>query len=1376
TREDLNSKDNGYKKKTIVIDEIISSKINELVKSNKITLSNLLQAAWAILLHKYSHKDDIVFGVTVSGRPTELLDSNNMVGLFINTLPVRAKIKKNVKTIDWVIDFNHSSAELKDFEHSSLVDIKKNTEIPPKENLFDSLFVFENYPVESSIKSNNLSIEFSDFKSFERTNYPLTIVSAPGDKINIDAAFDSSIIEEYRIDLLLDHFSNILNSIANSPSLKINEIDLLTKNEKEFLLPIKFSDPKLPEPWVVIKKFEEIVATYPNNAAIHFGNSELSYKELNIRANKFAHFLIEQGVGIEDLVSICLNKNPEMIVSILGILKTGAGYVPIDPSYPKDRIQYILNDSSSKFLITEKQFNNSFEFPKSKTIVIDSEENSYDQFKNSNLNVDIFPENIIYLIYTSGSTGEPKGTVLQNKSVLNFIKDFSESIEVTSKSRILQFASIGFDASIPEIFSPLLNGGSVQLGSSNILDDLSKFNQFIIENKITELLLPPSVLSIIPVFQSPHLRTVLSAGEKCTWQIVNKWSKYYRFINGYGPTEASVGCTWGRYSTFMKTNSVPIGIPIFNVKVYVLDDNLLPVPFGVRGELFIGEDALARGYLNKPELTASKFLPNLYSNTPGERIYKTNDLVEVLSDGQLEFIGRKDNQVKLRGFRIELEEIEAILNNSDYVKESAVILKQQKDERLIAFIVINDNFTVEISEIIKQITKKLPQFMIPSHFEIIDSMPLTSRGKIDRNKLSKFEIIENNKYDAENTLKTTTEELLCSIVDSILSINTSSCSNNFFELGGHSLTATQLTSRIREAFNVDVPISKIFDTKSIGDLAAYIDEVKREEEYSYSEKITKHVGGTQLLLSFAQKRMWFIQKFDANNTSNNIFNAFTIKGKLNIESLEYAFNQIIKRHSILRTRYDEIDGQPFQVIEDGLKCNLKIIDLSENNSNVIEERLLEISNSLSTIVFNLTKIPLFIINLVKINEDEFKLFLSLHHIISDGWSISIIIKELIGYYREHSERLEFKNPDLEIQYSDFAQWQNRWLSGENLRVQLDYWKKELNNIPPIIDLPIDSTRPAVQTFNGNSIDFDFDESLTKDLDILAKKMNVTHFMLTLAAFKILLHKYSHQKTIVIGTPIANRNRNDIENLIGFFINTLVVRTDIDDQQYTTDFIKQVRERTLKAYLHQDIPFEKLVDHLVEERDLSVSPLFQVAFVYQNNSITKLKLPGITFEPVTFKSNTSKYDITLYLQLRNDKLFGSFEYNTDLFNKDTIERMISHFKHVIAELINKPKLKLKNLSLLSKTEYLHIVDELNSNDTIKIDDENVPNCFHKIVARHPLDIALTFSEIEADTLFTEQLTYDDLNKKSNQFARNLIKRGVKREELIGVSLNRSFDLI
>ncbi len=1364
-------KETGYKKKTIEFTKEQSASLQNFTKSNKITINTLLQAGWAILLHKYSNLDDIVFGATVSGRPAHLADSGSMVGLFINTLPIRAQISNEINILNWVKEFNISLNDLREYEHSSLVDIQKLCNLPAKQNLFDTLFVFENYPTDYSSNSTG-SIKLKDFNSFEETNFPITIISAPGEIIKIDAAYDVGKIEEFRIDLLLNHFKNILQYICSNPHKKIKEIDYLTEDEKNVLLPIKFVELETPKPYVLSKIFEQSVAKYPNNIAVRLNDKSLTYEELNKRANALANHLIERNINRDDLVCIYVERSLDMVVTILGVLKSGAGYVPIDPSYPQSRIEHILEDAEPRFLITESDIFSNIKYDQDKVIFTDTFDELVKTNSTENANIEVFPENIAYMIYTSGSTGKPKGTMIQNRSAVNFIHDFVNSLNVTDDSNVLQFASIGFDASVPELFCPLSYGGTIQLITRNTINELSEFKDYIIANKVSHLFLPPSYLSVLDYFDSPFVKVILSAGEQCSWDIVKKWGTKYKFFNGYGPTEATVGCVWGNFSQILSTKSVPIGLPIFNVKVYVLDKHLNPTPLGASGELYIGGKALARGYFNKPDLTASKFLPNPFSTSGGERIYQSRDLVKVLSDGQLEFIGRVDNQVKIRGFRIEIGEIEAELNNNKQISQSVVLLREEK---LIALLVAANN-DVDIELLRKDIMKSLPEFMIPAHFEVLSEFPVNTHGKIDRKKLQEYKIEQSVDDNYLNTNLSATEDLLLSLIMDVLKIKNVQLHNSFFELGGHSLLAVKLASKIRESFNIEMPVNKIFETTSIKKLSEEIDLIKRSENLNPVIKITKTDKTTDLELSYAQQRMWFLQRFDPNNIANNIFTSFKLIGNLNIDYLNDAIQSIIERHEILRTYYSDNSGKPIQIIEENYESNFDLIDLSNLDDEFQKSEIDKIGNRTSSTIFNLEKLPLFKVVLIKIKPNEFVMQLVMHHIISDGWSINILIREIVELYKNKIENNNSSLPELAIQYSDYAQWEKAWLSGDNLNKQLDFWLNELSNIPEKIDLPLDNPRPPVQTFNGDHVEFSFSKESTKNLVAFAKKHNFTPYMIALAAFKILLHKYSHQDTIVVGSPNANRNKSEIQDLIGFFVNTLVIKTDFKVKDKVIDVLKRVREKTLEANLYQDVPFELLVDKLNTSREMSHSPLFQIAFVFQNENEQKLKLPDIEIEPIKSDIKVSKYDLSLYFQIRDEQIFGTVEYNIDLFNKTTIDRIIKHYGVLLSEVTRNPNKRITKLDLLTKEEYNRIIIDSNKTKVVGNYSRCINEVFEDRVNDFPQNTAVTYSEFEKNTLFTNEISYFELNTNANKLANYLIKKGVGPEKIIAISTSRSIDLI
>ncbi len=1364
-----------YVKEKLVLPKELSEKINSFVKEKKITLSSFLQSVWGILISKYTNEEDVIFGATFSGRSPELPGSETMLGLFINTLPIRARINPAQPLEDWIVEFHRSQIPLKDYEWSALYEIQNFAGLSQKQNLFDTLFVFENYPVSSELSSTKMSFEISDVKTFEKTNYPITFVSSPNNPVMLEIAYDTSLFLPGTIRRMLKHVEAIARQIVNNKNLKYKDIKNVTEEERKVFSSVQGLKIDLDYSTNIVREFEKTVEKYPDNIAVGINGIEVTYKELKRKADIFAHYLIEKGVKAEDKVILYVDKSVEMIAAMLGTLKAGGAFVPIDPVTPMERVQYIISDSQANIIITNDKYSSLFDEIETQVLTLENIYNFSTEDVSIPGKINIHSSSLAYIIYTSGSTGKPKGTLLQHLGVVNLAKSLSSFYEIESSSNLLQFASINFDASIYEIFGGLLNGAKITLYDKNNLENpeelLSEFEKL----NVTFLTLPPTLLSVMKAYKIKNLKTVLSAGEACPVEVGKKWSKYYHFFNGYGPTEGTVASTIEKYDGTDKYHTVPIGNAIPNVKIHILDRYLNEVPIGTTGELYVSGINLARGYLGKPELTAEKFLPNPFSNVPGRRMYKTGDLVKLHEDGKLEFIGRTDNQVKIRGFRIELGEIENVLMEHNDIDIAAVLVRKTAngEKVLSAFLQLKDGAVFDKNKVSDFLKTKLPDYMLPNTFTVLDEMPITINGKIDRKKLAKIEI--GDQYKKEFVEPTTPSEiLLAGIWSELTGEKKIGLNDNFFDLGGHSISATQAVSRIREAFNVEVSLKEFFESENLKALTKLILSKKTDEDHEKSIPLKPVKRDGDLPLSFSQQRLWFLSQFAPEGSSYNIPAVLELSGELNYDALNYAINKMISRHEVLRTSFINKNGKPVAKIHNALEYKIEIIDFSgRNNSKEETDKLIQ---EIIKTPFDLTKLPLFNVKLIRLNPGKHICAIVMHHIISDGWSVGIIINEISELYNAFVKSVEPTLDELKIQYVDYAAWQQEVLSGEKLEKEIEFWKNELEGASLILDLPTDKPRPSVQTFNGSTFNFEMEEALSEKIEKISGKLNVTPYMFLLGAFEILLSKYSRQSDFIVGTPVANRTNIETEKLIGFFVNTLAVRASVDAQMTVQELMKDVRTRMLSAYSHQSMPFEKLVEIIQPERDTSHSPLFQVAFVFQNMPVSEIQLPALNVKQYEIEGATANYDITFYLQKINNAFHGTFEYNTDLFEKSTIQKIINEFIYLIEQIIEDPKQRIKNIGLVSDNELNKLLYEFNRSEQNYPGNICVHQKFEELVKADSDAIALTFTEVEEKLALTEQLTYGELNKRANQLARILRKNGVKNDTIVAISLPRSFEMI
>jgi amino acid adenylation domain-containing protein/thioester reductase-like protein len=1198
--------------------------------------------------------------------------------------------------------------------------------------------------------------------------------------------------------------------------------------------------------------FEQQVERTPEAIAIVFEDKQLTYQQLNDQANQLAHYLKKLGVRREILVGICIERSIEMIVGLLGILKAGGAYLPLDPTYPKERLAFMLKDSQISVIVTQEQLSTNLPQNNAKIVSIDKDWHNISQETTENPINQTKPDNLAYCIYTSGSTGQPKGVLLEHRGLCNLATATIKILNIKADNRVLQFASINFDASIWEIVMALIAGASLYLGTRNTLLPGSPLIKFLRTQEITTVLLPPSVLATLPVENFTNLQTIIVGGESCSSELIARWAPGRNFYNAYGPTEATVCATIEKCSN--NNQAPPIGTPIANTQIYILDKQMQQVEIGVEGELCIGGVGLARAYLNRPELTNEKFI-----NTSNGRLYKTGDLARYRSDGKLEFLGRIDHQVKIHGFRIELEEIETQLHKHPGIENTVVVAQKDKlnDKQLVAYIVYQaalervplhsacivelDNqhqvelVTEEISPtgvdllgmpddcklnqqvrlqlwlpetdndlwldgriawIYKQragiefdltpnkqeqirnsikyiqekkglvntlqnilvehlrdfLQKSLPNYMIPSHFVILDSLPLTANGKIDRQALPAPESFQTYSLTQEKLIKIWSEFL----PQKVMGIH-----DDFLALGGSSLLSASIISRINHELQINLAPYSLFETSTIAELSKQI-ETKTKQ---YSQNPIKPASrDDNIPLSFAQQQLWLVQQLIPE--SMPVYNEPTtivLGGPINAAILEQSIKEIIQRHEAFRTTFKTVEGKPVQIIYPSISFSLPLIDLTHLPANERETESLKIATKDAIKPFDLQTGPLFRATLIKLEDQDYRLFLTWHHIILDGISIyNIFLPELESLYKAFSKDTisQLETPD--IQYADYAIWQRQQLS--NLDNQLKYWKQQLADLPQL-QLPTDRSRSAQQTYNGARECLALSKQLTESLKELSQKEGVTLFMTLFAAFNVLLYRYTGQEDIAVGTVTAGRNKPELESVFGFFLNTLVLRTDLSKQPNFQQLLKRVREVTLQAYAHEELPFEKLVEELQPDRNLGTNPLFQVSFIMEP---TMLNLEsGWTISQLDIHTATSKFDLTVELDERAEGIIGRIEYNTDLFDQSRIIRMIGHYQTLLESIITNSQQPISHLTILTEQEQQQF-REWNSTSQVLPEKQCIHQLFEQQVECTPEAIALVFEN--------QQLTYQQLNQRANQLAHYLRKLGVKPETLVGICVERSLEMI
>jgi amino acid adenylation domain-containing protein len=1177
---------------------------------------------------------------------------------------------------------------------------------------------------------------------------------------------------------MVEQFTIFLQGIVTDSSQNLAYLPLLSKEDRHKIL-VEWNDTAAdyPKDKCIHQLFEEQVERTPYNVAVVFEDQKLTYRELNARANQLAHYLQKLGVGPEVLVGICVERSLEMILGLLGILKAGGAYVPLEPTYPQERLAQLVIDSGMPLLLTQEKLVVRLPENKPHLVCLDADWELIIQESEENPNSDVKGSNLSYVIYTSGTTGEPKGVMIEHKSVLNLAMALNKTVYKEQEKDQLNVSfngSLAFDTSVKQIIQ-LLFGHTLEIIPEDLRFDGVALLFYLQHRQIDVFDCTPSQLGLLIsaglLDSNIALQHVLVGGEpinESTWQTLIA-AKNIHFYNVYGPTECTVDATVCAIG--VSEVKPAIGRPIANIQVYILDSQLQLVPIGVAGELHIGGTGLARGYLNRRELTAEKFIPNPFSDESNAKLYKTGDLVRYLPDGNIEFLGRIDNQVKIRGFRIELGEVEAVLGQHPAVRECVVIAQSDDTEnkRLVAYVVPSQGHIIAVDDLRRFLKQKLPNYMIPSLFVLLEVLPLTSNGKVDRKALS---ALEGGKFgEAESFVapRTPIEELLAGIWVAVLGLEQVGIHDNFFDIGGHSLKATQVISRVRDVFSTELPIRCLFEFPTVADLSEHIENI-RSQESNLSAVIPLRAISREdeLALSFAQQRLWFLNQLEEQNTTYNISSGFHLNGTLNEVVLQQSIAEIVERHEILRTTFSVVDGVAVQVIHPNVNITISSVNLEALPDVEQAAEVQRLVKEESQRPFDLVQGPLLRLTLLRLGRESHIFLLTIHHIISDGWSMGIFFRELSHIYKAFSGGESASLPKLPLQYADFAHWQKNWLQGEVLEIQFEYWKQQLVGVPPLLDLPTDRPRPPVQTFRGSTKTFELSGTLTQQLKKLGSQSGTTLFMTLLAAFVTLLGRYSNQEDIVVGSPIAGRNRSEIESLIGFFVNTLVLRVDLSGNPSFRELLRRTRQVTLDAYSHQDLPFEKLVEELQPERNLSYNPLFQVMFVLQNAGSEDWEFPGLTLTPLEIESVTAKFDLTLAMEERESGLRGVLEYNSDLFDGTTISRMLGHFQTLLEGIVANPEQRLLALPLLTEAERHQLLVEWNDTQAEYPRDKCIHHLFEEQVEKAPDAVALVFED--------ERLTYRELNARANQLAHYLQKLGVESEKLVGICVERSIEMI
>ncbi|WP_339305760.1 amino acid adenylation domain-containing protein [Paenibacillus sp. FSL L8-0435] len=1331
----------------------LSERMDRVAKQRLVTVNTLLQAIWGVMLQKYNGTNDAVFGSVVAGRPAEIPGIESMIGLFINTVPVRVTSEADTVFADLMAKLQERALESGRYDYYPLYEIQARS--VQKQNLINHIIAFENYPVDEQMEQagdqQHGDLTIADVQMEEQTNYNFNVTVVPGDEIEIRFDFNAEVFDKASIERLKGHLVHLLEQVADNPEITVGELELVTEAEKADLLG-RFNDTTTEFPCgkTLIQLFEEQAERIPDAAAISLNGQELTYRELNERVNCLARTLRSHGISKGRLVAIMAERSIEMVVGMLAAHKAGSAYVPIDPEYPEERIRFLIEDSGAQVMLTQSRLRE--RLAGSDSVILLDDESFYHEDR-TNLNSGNEATDLACIIYTSGTTGKPKGNLVSHRNIVRIVRN-TNYIDITERDHVLQLSSYSFDGAIFDIFGALTNGARLVLVPHETLLEIGQLADLIQRERISVMLITTAFFNVlvdVNVDCLRDVRAILFGGERVSVGHVRKALAHIgpgRLNHLYGPSESTV------YTTYLPVDfvdesalTVPIGRPISNTTVYIVDSQNKLLPIGVAGELCVGGEGLVQGYNNRPELTAEKFVDHPF--VPGERMYRTGDLAKWLPDGTIEYVGRTDDQVKVRGFRIELGEIEAQLQKVEGIRKTTVFARENAsgEKQLCAY--YEADRELPAAELKSVLSQKLPAYMIPAYLIQLERLPLTTNGKVDRRSLpAPEESLQPG--EGHTPPRTPLEASLAEIWKSVLGLEHIGVHDNFFDLGGHSLRATTLVSKVHQELNVELPLRDVFRYSTIEEMALALSRI--EEQLFSSIPLADERACYPL--SSAQKRLFILNQLEGADQSYNMPGVLLLEGSIDHSLLEKAFRGLIERHETLRTGFEIVQGEAVQRIYESVDFAVVCRHANEEEAAAVVQAFIR--------PFDLAKPPLLRAELVELAADRYLLMFDMHHIISDGVSMDVFVEELVRLYG--GESLE----PLHIQYKDYAVWQQSDEQKVQLKREEAYWLDRYRGELPVLEMPTDYPRPAVQSYEGHTLTSFVDEATNEGLKQLAAQRGTTLYMVLLAAYTVLLHKYTGQDDLIVGTSIAGRTHGDMQPLIGMFVNTLAIRNYPASEKTFLSYLEEVKETTLGAYEHQNYPFEELVDKVQVSRDLSRNPLFDTMFSLQNLEESEFELEGLKLSPYPSEYGMAKFDLSVDVTEENGGLECNFEFATALYKESTIRRLSIHFGHLLAAIVSRPDAKIAELDLLTAEEKEQIIGAFHPAQS-----EVAPvAAFHRLFEEQ----AESTPEAEAVVYENDRLTYAELNERANRLAATLRASGIGREEIVGILAERSVDLL
>jgi amino acid adenylation domain-containing protein len=1353
----------------------LSARLAATARARQLTMSTVVLGAWGILLGRLTGSTDVVFGTTISGRSPDIDGVADAVGLFANTIPLRVRWSAGDSVAQVLAAFQTSQVRLSEHSWIGLTELQS---LLGRRTLFDSLAVFANYPMAASlgrVQAHDLGI--SGTITADQAHYPVGVLVVPGDRLKIKIQYARDLFDPAAMTELAGRLASLLEAVVADPQVRAGAVNLLTPGEREQVL-TGWNDTAVAVPEASLPELVAAqVARRPDAVAVVCGERQVTFAQLNAQANRLAQVLVARGAGPEKLVAVAMPRSAELVMALLAVLKTGAAYLPIDPQYPAQRIGYMLADAEPAVILTTASAAQALPTGGTAAHLVLENIDAASQ-PDTDLTGPPSLAHPAYVIYTSGSTGQPKGVVVPHAGLASLAVGQAATFGIGPGSRVLQFASPSFDAFVSEMTTALASGAAlVVVPAERRLG--AELAGFIAEQGVTHATLPPAVLADVPAGSIPAGTVLIVAGEACPAGVMDRWSAGRTMFNAYGPTETTVDATLWRCRG--GTGRVLIGAPAANTRVYVLDAALRPVPPGVAGELYVAGAGLARGYLGRPGLTAERFVACPFG-APGERMYRTGDLARwvVKGAGELEFLGRADDQLKLRGFRIEPREVESALARCPGVDGAVVVLREDRpgDKRLVGYVTATAGKQLDPADLRAAVAAVLPDYMVPSAIVPLDALPLTPNEKVDRAALPAPELTRAAGYREP---RTPAEEMLAGLFAEVLGVTRVGIDDSFFDLGGHSLLATRLVSRARAVLGVEVPIAALFAAPTVATLAETMPGTAGAGP-TRLELVARSRPGV-VPLSFAQQRLWFLYQIEGRSPTYHIPLAFRLSGELDVAALRAALADVAGRHESLRTVFPEAGGQGSQQVLGGQAGAPELVEAGPVDEAQVPAALAEATAR----PFDLTSELPVRAAVWRLGEDGHLLLVVLHHIAADGWSLGPLGRDLAAAYAARRQGQPPRWAPLRAQYADYAIWQRELLGAESgptdlAAGQLGYWRQALAGAPAELALPADRPRPAVASYQGSTAIFAVPARLHGRLMELARHHRVTLFMVVQAALAALLSRLGGGDDIPLGTPVAGRTDEKLDDMVGFFVNTLVLRTDTSGNPGFGELLGRVRELDLAAYAHQDLPFEQLVEALNPARSLSRNPLFQVMLAFQNQGAAGLELAGLSTVPVSVPAKAAQFDLTFILTERHGPdgepagLAGEVEYARELFDEPTVTTLAGRLVAFLDAVTRQPGAPIGEVEILTPAERAQLATW--NENLAPVPDADLVELFERQVAAGPDRPALTArGTAPGDTAPGDTaLSYAELNARANRLARLLVEMGAGPERLVAVALERTVDLV